>query len=75
MLAEFAAAAVNFLRAIEESNKEGNSEDQDKCGITAFLFKGFLEGILKESHHQIFPYYSSCLERLHKYFTWTGPKL
>lgn len=77
MLAEFAAASVNFSTAIDESRKEDNGEDddEDKEGITTSMFAGSIEGILKASHPQIIPYYSDCLVRLHKHFTWTGPEL
>jgi hypothetical protein len=76
MLAEFAAAAVNFSRAIQESyDDEGNSEEEDEDGVPTSLFKASIQQILKESHSQIFPYYSSCLVSCHKHFIWTGPKL
>lgn len=73
MLAEFAAAAVNFSRAIQ--GDKGDSEDEDKDGATASMFIARIQGILKESNSDIFPYYSSCLVRHHKHFIWTGPKL
>jgi hypothetical protein len=79
MLAEFAAASVNFSRAIYESNMdvdvEDEGEDKGEEGITTSLFAERIEGILKESHPQIIPYYSNSLVSLHKHFTWTGPKL
>jgi len=73
MLAEFAAAAVNFSRAIQED--KGDDEDEDKDGNPASMFIARIQGLLKESNSDIFPYYSSCLVRHHKHFTWTGPKL
>ena len=77
MVAEFAAAAVNFLRAIDETNVEDDSDSKDKGknGITTSLFMEMIEDILKESHSQIFPYYSNLLVGLHKHFIWTGPEL
>ena len=77
MLAEFAAAAVNFSRAIDETNVEGDSDSDDggENGITTSLFVEMIEDILKESHSQIFPYYSNLLVGHHKHFVWTGPKL
>lgn len=75
MLAEFAAASVNFSTAISESNKEVDGEDEGEEGITTSLFVGMIKGILEESRPQIIPYYSNCLVSLHKHFTWTGPKL
>jgi hypothetical protein len=76
MLAEFAAAAVKFSRAIEESyNEEGDGEDGDGDGITSSLFTASIEGILKDAHSEIFPFYSRCVVRGHKHFIWTGPKL
>ncbi len=82
MLAEFAAAAVNFSRAIQEScsngegdEGDGEEEDEDEDQISTSLFKASIQDILKESHSEIFPYYSSCLVSQHKHFIWTGPKL
>ena len=78
MLAEFTAASVNFSRAIDESNKEDDDEDSGDArneGITTSMIAGSIEGILKESHPQIIPYYSNCLVGLHKHFIWTGPEL
>lgn len=75
MLAEFAAAAVNFSTAIDETDEDGNSKDKDPDEITTSMFRESIEGILKESYSQIFAYYSSCIVGLHKHFTWTGPKL
>jgi hypothetical protein len=76
MLAEFAAAAVNFSRAIEDSYcNEGDDDDEDGDVIASSLFAASIEGILKDSHCEVFSFYSRCLLRGHKHFTWTGPKL
>lgn len=72
MLAEFAAAAVNFSSAIRDSYQE---EDEDEDRISTSLFKASIQDILKENHSEIFSYYSSCLVSQHKHFIWTGPKL
>lgn len=80
MLAEFAAAAVNFSRAIEETyHEEGEDKDEDEDEeqdrIDASLFVAAIEGILQDNHSEVFAYYSSCLVRQHQHFLWTGPKL
>ena len=77
MVTEFTAAAVNFLRAIDETNVEDDSDSKDKGenGITMSLFVEMIEVILKELHLQIFCYYSNLLVDLHKHFVWTGPEL
>jgi hypothetical protein len=76
LLAEFAAAAVNFSRAIDKSNgDEGDWEDKNEDAISTSSLTKIIEEILKESYSQIIPYYTSCLVHLHKHFTWTGPKL
>ena len=75
MLPEFAAAAVNLSTAIDESNNQGDGEDDGEDLITSSMFKGRIEGILKDFKSQIFPYYCSRLHGHHKHFTWTGPKL
>jgi|ERR1700679_4213560 len=71
MLGEFAAAAVVFAKAIWE--KRGKDYDDDE--ITASMFTEHVEDILQRSHSKIFPYYSHCLDRVHKHFQWTGPKV
>jgi hypothetical protein len=77
MLAEFAAAAVNLSRAIDEPNMEGAGDDGDdeSEGVSMSKFAGNIERIIKQSHSKLFPYYSSCLVSQHKHFTWTGPEL
>lgn len=68
MLAEFAAAAVVFSKAIHLARDgEGNN------GITFFRFTREVEGILEASYPTVFPYYSSCFNNGHKDFIWTGP--
>jgi hypothetical protein len=42
--------------------------------VTNPLFE-HVEDILASSHLKIFPYYSRCLDRIHKDFLWTGPKV
>jgi hypothetical protein len=75
MLGEFAAAAVFFSKSIEESHDEDEDDgnENDDSGMTPFRFERKIEKILHCSYPQVFPYYSSCLKRCHKYFIWTGP--
>jgi hypothetical protein len=73
MLGEFAAAAVGFAKAMD--GFYGKDDDKGQFGITSSVFVGLLEGILRGSHPNIFSYYSRCLDRNHKHFLWTGPKL
>jgi hypothetical protein len=68
LLAEFAAAAVAFAKAMKESGNEGK-------GQFAHHFVGTIEDILHECHPGVFPYYLRCLNRQHKDFLWTGPKV
>ena len=71
MLAEFAAAAANLSKGIDEAKDEDEAEDE--ITTSAFIWK--MESILKESHSNMFTYYSSRLLDRHKHFTWTGPKV
>ena len=75
MLAEFAAAAINLSKAIDEQNDKQSDGEEADDGVTTSSLIEMIEGILKESHFEIFPYYSRCLVGFHKHFTWTGPKL
>lgn len=67
MLGEFAAAAVGFSK--------GKDHDDGLCGVPSSAFIGFVESILQQSHPNLLPYYQRCLDRSHKHFSWTGPKL
>ena len=72
LLAEFAAASVVFARAV------GNQYPAGEIGGIGAEFKpaelaAEIEGVLQDSHPNIFPYYSRCLERSHSHFVWTGP--
>lgn len=67
MVAEFAAAAA-FLG----KNLPGD-QVADDVDCTVFIER--LEGILRESHPEVFGFFSSCLDHGHKYFVWTGPEL
>jgi hypothetical protein len=69
LLAEFAAAAVTFAKAMDQPN--------DECFDNEFIhhFAETVEGILHECHPGVFPYYLRCLNRHHKDFLWTGPKV
>lgn len=68
MVAEFAAASVNFSRGIDVT---GQGEDN----ISHSMFEGRIEDILQNSRPESFPYYSRCLLDCHKYFVWTGPQI
>jgi hypothetical protein len=70
MLAEFAAAAVNFAMT--------NDEVVDVAGrgeIPTSAFVGRIDGILQEFYPRAFPYYTRCLSGNHKQFIWTGPQI
>jgi len=73
MLAEFAAASVALAKALYEL--DGLESDDEVEDSTSFAVVGHIERILQESHPDIFPYYSRCLDRGHKDFLWTGPKV
>ena len=73
MLGEFAAAAVVFVKAMGELEDDGHVEIEDE--ILGSTFIEHVERILHESHPNVFPYYSHCLNLCHKYFVWTGPKV
>jgi hypothetical protein len=69
MLAEFAAASVVMVKALQKD------DDHLGEGIDFSLVNKRIEEILEESHPDIFAYYSRCLDRSHKQFVWTGPHL
>jgi hypothetical protein len=66
MLGEFAAAAVVFAMSVQDNRDDG---------ITTLMFQQRVEDILEQSHPKIHRYYSRCLDRVHKHFLWTGPKV
>lgn len=70
MLAEFAAAAVVFSKAIHE----GCGSDEIENGVTFSMFAGSIEGILREARPHLLSYYLRCLDSGHKYFVWRGPR-
>lgn len=70
MLGEFAAAAVGFSKAIDRKD-----DGESFYAIATQGFVGIVEGILQVSHPSLLPYFSRCLDRNHKSFSWTGPKL
>lgn len=69
MLAEFAAAVIVFTKALCRLPEDG--ED----GISSPVVTERIEHILQDSHPNLYPYFSQCLDRDHKYFIWTGPDL
>ena len=75
MLGEFAAAAVVFAKAYHEIQPEDYIDGNGEYGITYEMFRGHVEVILQASHPNILQYYSHCVDRVHKHFLWTGPKV
>lgn len=73
MLGEFAAASVVFAKAIREVKGEDHDDDDDE--VTYEMFRGRVDNIFQCYHSEVFPYYSSCVDRGHKHFLWTGPKV
>jgi hypothetical protein len=74
LLGEFAAASVVLAKAIHKS-VENQSNDEIEESTPSSSFKEHLEVILQESRPHVFLYYSRCLDRGHKDFTWTGPNV
>jgi hypothetical protein len=72
MVAEFAAASVVFSKAADLS---GDGGCYNHGGVPTEMIQAHIEGILRRSHKKAFPYYSRCLDRSHKHFLWTGPKV
>lgn len=70
MLAEFASAAVVLAKDVQ-----GFEDEDDVGGPSISTFRGRIEGILRDSYPQTFPYYMRCLDSGHKHFTWTGPRI
>lgn len=77
MLAEYAAAAVVFSKAIHEVQDKGQGDDdnEDDDRITSSMFTIRIERILERCYAEIFPYYSRCFDQGHKHFLWTGPEV
>jgi hypothetical protein len=75
MLAEFAAAAVLFSKAIEKAQDKGQGDEDDDDRITSSMFTVRIERILERCYPDIFSYYSQCFDRGHKHFLWTGPEV
>jgi hypothetical protein len=71
MLAEFAAAAVVFAKAAQEGMDDAEIGDEISCS----KFIKNIEGILQASCPNATHYYSRCLERSHRHFVWTGPRV
>jgi hypothetical protein len=75
LLAEFAAAAVGFSKAVDEANGEGSTDRGITDGIAATTFQAHVEGIIEGSCTKALPYFSRCLDQGHAHFIWTGPKV
>ena len=80
-LREFAAASVVLEKSISKADEmiadvdpEEVEPEDAKPGneIRLSAFVEHIEGILKKSHPEVFPYYSHCLDCAHKNFLWTG---
>lgn len=72
LLAEFAAAAVIFARGVDEVNEAQQGKEKDSLGSN---FKAIVENVFHTSHPDAVSYYSRCVDRPHKDFLWTGPKV
>lgn len=70
MLGKFAAATVNFAKALCDSPDDGEGGD-----IWYSTIIKNIEGIIQASYPEVFPYFLECLHRDHKDFIWTGPEL
>ena len=75
MLGEFTAAIVGFANAYHKVHPEGLNDGSGEYAVTYQVFRGRVEGILLESHPNVFPYYSRCVDQNHKHFVWTGGKV
>ena len=75
MLAEFAAAAVVFAKAVYNPLGEDKSNGKGEDEISFSMFLERIEGILQGSYPHVFPYFSRCLNSGHKHFIWTGPQV
>lgn len=75
LLAEFAAAAVNFAKSIAYSNSEAIDNDRVATGLSSSVFEDGIETILRASHPQLFSYYASCLDSGKKEFLKPGLKI
>jgi hypothetical protein len=73
MMGELAAASVVLARGIEE--EVGIEELEAENRVTSAAVRERIEEILLQSHPEVIPYYSRCLDRGHKDFLWTGPGL
>ena len=71
MLGEFAAAAVVFSKGVQKARGDSDIDG----GVSIEKFPDHIERILQDSHPNVFSYYSRCLDRGHKHFLWTGPKM
>ena len=89
MLGEFSGASVVFAQAVfksqhkvdenngrdDDNGNDGNDDNGDDHGDGPSNFAGQIEVALGQSHPQVIPYYSHCLELSHKDFLWSGPKI
>lgn len=75
MLGEFSAAAVVFAKSIHETQDEGFDDGDGRNGVTTSMFTGRIDNILQRSYPEIFPYFSRCVDRCHKFFLWNGPEV
>lgn len=68
MLAEFAAAAVNFKNAITDLAENEYAGDEERSEAISSPFQDIVEEILLASHPRLFPYFCRCLYEDHKVF-------
>jgi hypothetical protein len=73
MLAEFAAAAVVFGKAVEGPFGEGNERGAVKITFARFLAN--ITGILEDWSPALVPFFVGRVEAQHNNFLWTGPKI
>lgn len=75
MLAEFAAASVAFAKDVEDCYVQVPCAGEGKEVIPTSVLEAHVKEILQESHQNTLPYYLRCLQRRHKQFLWSGPKI
>jgi len=73
LLAEFAAATVVFAKAVDKA--QGMGADPIGNLLTPAALITSIEGAIQESCPRILPYYVRCIDRGHKDFVWTGPRI
>jgi hypothetical protein len=75
MFAEFAAAAVVFSKACRENQPEDYNDGNGEYGVTYTEFREDIERLIQLTNPDALPYYSRCVDGLHKDFLWSGPEV